>query len=59
MLEQLASLSTTRTEICRIEKFAEEHELEEVQAALKDVKLNFQWGEKNVPIIKDAIKQIH
>lgn len=59
ILKEIVSLSTTRKEIDRIEKFAEENKLENMNAALNDAKLHLQWSERNVPIIKNAIKQIH
>lgn len=58
ILSQIASLSTTSKEIDRIEKFAKENKLENIEAALKNAKLNLEWADKNVPIIKETIKKI-
>lgn len=59
ILSEIVSLSTVPEEIDRIEKFAKNKKLENMETALKNAKLNLQWSEKNVPIIKDIIKQIH
>lgn len=58
ILMQMASQSTTSTEIDRIEKFAKENKLENIKTALENAKLNLKWADNNVPIIKDTIKQI-
>lgn len=57
ILMQIVSLSTTQEEIDRIERFAKENKMN-IESALTDAKLNLRWADKNVPIIKDTIKQI-
>lgn len=51
------SVSTTREQIDKIEKFANENKLN-LKTALETAKLNLKWAEENVPIIKSIISQM-
>lgn len=59
ILSQLVSRATTTQQIDRIQKFADENQLNEdmsLKLALKGAELNLNWSERNVPTIKDFIK---
>lgn len=59
ILSQLVSRATTTQQIDRIQKFADENQLNEdksLKLALNGAKFNLNWSERNVPIIKDFIK---
>lgn len=61
ILRKLATLLTSSQQIDQIQRFADENGLntsQELKAALDNARFNLKWAEKNVPIIKNVIKQI-
>lgn len=59
ILSQIVTLSTVDEEIDRIEQFAKDKKLVDIETALKNTRLNMEWGKKNVPIIINVLKEMH
>lgn len=60
VLSRIVSQATTHEEIDRIQKFANENNLSSsvpIKTAIKIAKLNLQWADENIPIIKNILKQ--
>ena len=59
ILTQITSLLTSREQIDRVQKFAEENELvENIKDALKGARSNLAWADENLPVIKNTIQQM-
>ena len=61
-LIQLTSVLISNEQIDRIERFANENGLgsnEFLKDALKNARFNLKWSDKNVPIIKKVVQQMH
>lgn len=57
----MASLSTTSDEIDGIQTFVDENDLDAngyIEEVLTGAKLNLQWANRHIPIIKKIIKQM-
>lgn len=57
----MASLSTTSDEIDGIQTFVDENDLDAngyIEEVLNGAKLNLQWANRHIPIIKKIIKQM-
>lgn len=58
VLKRILYRSTTRKEIYRIQQFANRQKYNNITEAFNTAKFHLRWADKNVPIIKDAIKHI-
>lgn len=61
ILLQIIPLATTNEDIAQIQKFVEEIDLsssETIKTALGNAKLDLQWADENIPIIKGIIEPI-